>query len=84
MENQIYAFYNKLSARYEGVFSYPTDAVTIARLSDPNANFNRNELEVCKVGSIDISTGTVTVTPPIRLDIPEVTEDIKLPVTESK
>lgn len=82
MENQIYIFYNKLSLRYEGVFSFPTDAVCMARLSK-KGSFDRSELEVCKVGSYNLETGVITSFSPVRLEIP-LEEDDPLPVTEAK
>lgn len=82
MENQIYMFYNKLSMRYEGVFSSPTDATMLYRMGKPDA-FNRDELEIVKVGSFDLTSGVVTPTAPVRIDIPLEKEN-PLPVTEAR
>ena len=81
MENQLYVIYNKLSNRYEGVFTYPTDAVCRARIGNPDAKFNFDELEVCKVGTVDVLSGVITPSAPVRLEI-NPTE--KLPVEEAK
>lgn len=79
MENQVYAFYNKLSQRYEGVFSFATDAVCINRLTNSKNPLNQEEYEVCKVGSIHLESGVVTSFPPVRLELPkvEVKEEVK-------
>lgn len=82
MVNQIYVIYNKLSNRYGNVFSFETDAICRSRLGSKEAKFNHDELEVCKVGTIDISTGVVESLPPERIEIPRHEET--LPVEESK
>lgn len=76
MENQIYCFYNKLSQRYEGVFSFPTDAVCINRLTDEKNPLNQKEFEVCKIGSIRMDNGVVTSYPPKRLELPVVEKSV--------
>lgn len=70
MENQIYVVFNRLANRYVQIFSFETDELMKARLSSKEANFNYDELEICKVGSYNISTGVLTPIPPTRIDIP--------------
>lgn len=81
MENQIYMFFNKLANRYEGVFSFATDALCVFRLSS-DQSFDREQYEVVKVGSYDLLTGIITPTAPVRMDIPVKLE--KLPVQEAR
>lgn len=64
MENQVYVMYNKLSGRYESVMSFPSDAIAIHRLSD---KIDLKEYDVCRIGSIDINTGLVNPSNPVRL-----------------
>lgn len=64
MENCVYVIYNKLSKRYEGVMSFASDGVAIHRLSD---KLDLEEQELCRVGTIDISTGVITPENPVRL-----------------
>lgn len=82
MENQIYLVYNKLANRYTGVFSFETDAVAKARLSDPKMNINFDEIDICKVGSFGITDGVITSFAPVRLEIPLKSEP--LPAEEVK
>lgn len=84
MENQIYLIYNRLANRYVAVMSFETDELMKARLSDPKAQFNYDELEVCKVGTYNISNGIVKSTPPERVEIPKVTPSVDDLATESK
>lgn len=81
MENQIYMYYNKLSARYEGVFSFATDAVCQYRLGH-DKSFDPDLYEVVKVGSYNLETGIITSNAPIRLEI--IRENDTLPVQEVK
>ena len=74
MKNNLYTLYNKLSLRYGDVRTFPTDAfasMTISKLlSNPQSDIDLSEIEVCRVGSIDIETGVVTPeTAPVRIEI---------------
>lgn len=78
MKNYVYVLYNKLSARYESVMSFPSDSMALHRL---DKNVDKQEYELCRVGSIDIENGTIEPCPPVRL----VWEEVEaLPKTESK
>lgn len=80
MKDEVYVIYNKLSNRYESVFSFPTDAVCIHHMQQ--GKYKRDEYDICKIGSINITDGTLSPINPVRLDIP-IVED-KLPVEEAK
>ena len=74
MKNNLYTLYNKLSLRYGEVMTYPTDAfasMAISKVaSNPQANIDLNEIDVCRVGSIDIETGVITPeVAPVRIEI---------------
>ncbi|QCS36034.1 nonstructural protein [Capybara microvirus Cap1_SP_95] len=74
MKNFIYCFYNKLSRRYGDVMCYPSDeyaSAQIARIaSNPQSNLDFvNELELCKVASIDIDSGAITPVAPVRVEV---------------
>lgn len=84
MENQIYLIYNRLANRYVAVMSFETDELMKARLSDPKAQFNYDELEVCKVGTYNISTGVVISAPPTRVEIPHAPTTVDEVATEVK
>ena len=74
MKNNLYTVYNKLSLRYGEVMTYPTDAfasMAISKLvSNPKCELDLSEIDVCRIGSIDIETGVITPeTAPVRIDI---------------
>lgn len=74
MKNNLYTLYNKLSLRYGEVMTYPTDSfasMAISKIaSNPQANLDLSEIDVCRIGSIDIETGVITPeTAPIRIEI---------------
>ena len=74
MKNNLYTIYNKLSLRYGEVMTYPTDAfasMTISKLvSNPKCELDLSEIDVCRVGSIDIETGVITPeVAPVRIEI---------------
>lgn len=73
MTNNLYSIYNRLSLRYGEVTSFASDSVAVKRIA-----FNDiyrgilDEIEICRVGKMDIETGLVTPEPaPIRIAIPE-------------
>lgn len=69
MKNNVYTLYNKLSARYGDVVVFATDGLALARLSQnlPKSGANLEELEVCRIGSIDIESGELIACSPVRL-----------------
>lgn len=74
MKNNLYTLYNKLSLRYGEVMTYPTDSfasMAISKVaSNPQANLDLSEIDVCRIGSIDIETGVITPeVAPVRIDI---------------
>lgn len=77
MKNYIYVLFNNLSNRYESVMSFPSDGLALHRL---HATIDKKEYSLCRIGAIDIETGIVESSAPLRL-IWE-SED-KLPKTES-
>lgn len=77
MKNYVYVLFNKLSARYESVMSFPSDSMALHRLSN---NVDKAEYELCRVGSIDIESGVVDSCSPIRLIW---NEEDTLPKTEA-
>lgn len=81
MKDCVYVLYNRLSCRYEAVISFPTDAVMISAMQ--KGKIDRSRYEVCKIGEIDLSTGILNSTPPVRIEIPDVEEN-PLPSSEVK
>ena len=74
MKNNLYTLYNKLSLRYGEVMTYPTDAFASAMVSkiaaNPKNNFDLNEIDVCRIGSVDVETGVITPeVAPVRIEI---------------
>ena len=74
MKNNLYTLYNKLSLRYGEVMTYPTDSFASMAISkiaaNSQANLDLSEIDVCRVGSIDIETGVITPeTAPVRIEI---------------
>lgn len=64
MKNYVYVLFNKLSCRYESVMSFPSDSMALHRL---DKNIDKNEYELCRIGSYDISTGVLESENPVRL-----------------
>lgn len=74
MKNNLYTLYNKLSLRYGEVMTYPTDSFASAMISkvaaNPQAKLDLSEIDVCRIGSIDIETGVITPeSAPVRIEI---------------
>lgn len=69
MENRVYVVYNTLSKRYGDVVAYPSDAFALARLQPAlSANGAKlSEFELCRVGSIDVESGVLTPSSPVRI-----------------
>lgn len=81
MENVCFTFYNRLSRRYGDVFCYPTEEFAQARiveiLKNPQSPINPSEVELCKIGTIDVDTGLLSpLTAPVRLEMPQVVPSI--------
>lgn len=71
MKNKLYVFYNTLSCRYGNVVSFPSDAlasrdVATALKDSPD----KDVLELCRIGDIDIETGIADVYAPVRVHVP--------------
>lgn len=64
MKNYVYILFNKLSCRYESVMSFPSDSMALHRL---DKNIDKNEYELCRVGSYNIETGVLDAESPVRL-----------------
>lgn len=74
MKNNLYTFYNKLSLRYGDVRCFPTDSfasMAIYKIAkNPQSNLDLSEIEVCRIGSIDVETGVITPeVAPVRIEI---------------
>lgn len=72
MLNNLYVVYNKLSQRYGDCYCFASDALAVRRL--PMAPMYQgviDEIEICRVASIDIETGSVTPEAPVRIAIPD-------------
>lgn len=65
MVNRIYVLYNKLSARYGDVTSFPTDAMAVRTISQvlQKQGF-ADEFALYKVGQIDVETGECVANAP--------------------
>lgn len=76
MVNNVYVVYNTLSKRYGDVVAYPSDSFAIARLQKPlSASGDLSEFELCRVGSVDVETGVITPSAPVRVAWRDVTLD---------
>lgn len=72
MTNKVYTIYNKLSQRYGEVVCFASDNMALRRIcTSPLYKAALDEIEVCRVGSIDIETGILIAEPPIRIAIPD-------------
>lgn len=73
MTNNIYSIFNRLSNRYGECVSFASDSIAVKRIA--NNGLYRDildEIEVCRVGKIDIENGLVTPeAAPIRVAIPD-------------
>lgn len=63
MTNKIYTIYNNLSKRYGNVFPAASDGMAEknTRLFLKSQNEDLSELELIRIGAIDVETGKVTV-----------------------
>ena len=71
MVNNVYVIYNKLSKRYGDVVSFSTDAFAVKRIKE---SFSQNpesieEIELCRVGTVDIETGNIISHAPVRIEL---------------
>lgn len=67
MKNNVYVFYNNLSGRYGEVVSFPSDGFALARVQPTIKPEQLDEIQICRVGSIDIETGELKTEPPVRI-----------------
>lgn len=67
MENQLYVFYNTLSKRYGDVVAYPSDGFMLHVIQPKIAKEDLAVLEMCRIGSINIDTGVITPSSPVRV-----------------
>ena len=69
MENNVYVVYNTLSKHYGDVMAYPSDAYALARLQPVlSSNGSKlSEFELCRVGRIDVESGVLTPSNPVRI-----------------
>lgn len=81
MKNFLYVFYNTLSNRYGDVVAFPSDGYALARVQPSIKPEQLEEIQLCRVGSIDVLTGKVETEPPVR--IAWRVEEEKLPVSEA-
>ena len=81
MNNEVFCIYNKLSLRYGDCFVFPTAGFAKARIIElaKSKRIDLAENELCRVGSIDVSTGLITPCAPERIpiDVPTVDEFAK-------
>lgn len=63
MKNYVYVLYNKLSARYESIVVFPSDSSALYKLK----GVDKNEYELCRIGTIDVDTGIIESNSPVRL-----------------
>lgn len=81
MKNEVFCLYNSLSLRYGDCFVFPTAGFAKARVNElaKAKRIDLSENELCRVGTIDVSTGLITPCAPERipLDIPSVDEMAK-------
>lgn len=59
MHNELFVMYNRLSMRYTDVFTSPNRVTAAMRMRD--AGISSDEFELCALGTIDVSTGAVTL-----------------------
>lgn len=82
MTNNVYVLYNKESLRYGDVMAYPTDGFALARLQEGLKPSMLSELELCRIGTIDIDTGVIVPSgSPVRIAW---REQKTLPVSKSQ
>lgn len=81
MKNNIYVIYNTLSKRYGDIICFPSDEFAIHQVKRVMKEDDLAVNEICRVGSINIETGIIETTAPVRLtfDI-----DTNLPTSEVK
>lgn len=81
MKNNVYVFYNNLSGRYGEIVAFPSDGFALARVQPTIKPDQLEEVQLCRVGSIDVETGELKTEPPVRIAW-RVSEE-KLPVSPS-
>lgn len=79
MKNNLYVLYNKESLRYGDVMAYPTDGFALSRLHEALKPEVLRELELCRIGTIDIESAQVEPCSPVRI----AWREVNLPVSAS-
>lgn len=82
MKNKVYVFYNNLSGRYGEVVAFPSDGFAVARVQPTIQKDQLEEVQLCRIGSIDVETGELKTEPPVRIAW-RVSEE-RLPVSQSE
>lgn len=76
MKNNLYCLFNTLSNRYGDVIAYPSDSFALARVQPVIEQQNQlTEIELCRIGSIDIESGTIEPQNVIRIAWKETIEN---------
>lgn len=74
MKQNLYVLYNKLSNQYSDIALYPTDAFAVRRTQEyieraqqQNVSLHLDELEFCRIGSLETDTGIITPCDVVRV-----------------
>lgn len=69
MINNVYCLYNVLADRYGDIFAFPSDGYALKRIMEniARAGYELSEYQLVRNGSIDISTGVITASTPVRV-----------------
>lgn len=81
MKNNLYVVYDNLGRRYGQCYAFPSDGYALVELrplftvknrqtgviDEQTTKSNLSRYEVCNVGSIDIETGSIVASSPVRL-----------------
>lgn len=82
MTNNLYVVYDNLGKRYGQCYAFPSDGYALVelrpafsvtnrqtgQLDEIRTKSNLSRYEVCNVGTIDIETGVIKSSAPVRLD----------------
>ena len=79
MVNNVYSIYNTLSRRYGDVVAYPSDAFASRRLKEVFTDKPEllSELELCRIGTLDIDSGVLTPHAPVRIELDDSIDNIE-------
>lgn len=71
MLNNVYVVYNNLTLRYGDVLAFPSDKYAIKRvlsnIDKVNLEETIQEIELCRIGTINIESGELIAHSPIRI-----------------